>query len=118
MVFAAATLSFERSAAVNEGTDIPYFREGVYVQYVADNVHHNIHTLDGHNTFHAMGMIAAVTPATSSTVQIPRVSVTAEDTAAIGKVNIKHFIFESDSSQSLQYKKLEQYDTEDTTSNV
>ena len=30
----------------------------------------------------------------------------------------KHFISESDGSQSLQYKKLEQYDIEDPTSNV
>ena len=85
---------------------------------MADNVDHNIRTPDGHNTFHGMGMIAAVTPATSRTGQIPRVSVTAEDIAAIGKVNIEDFISESDGSQSLQYKKLEQYDTEDPTSNV
>ena len=51
----AAVTKFERSAAVNEGTDIPHFREGIFMQYVADNVDHNIHTLDGHNTFHGMG---------------------------------------------------------------
>ena len=42
---------------MNEGTDIPHFREGTFVQYVADNVDHNIRTLDGHNTFHGMAMI-------------------------------------------------------------
>ena len=63
-------------------------------------------------------MIAEVTPATSRTGRIPRVSVTSEDIAAIGNVNIEHFISESDGSQSLQYKKLEQYDTEHPTSNV
>ena len=88
------------------------------MQYVADNVDHNIRTLDGHNTFHGMGVIAAVTPATYRTGKIPRVSVTAENVAAIGKVNIEHFISESDGSQSLQYKKREQYDTEEPTSNV
>ena len=31
-------------------------------QWSADNVDHNIGTLDGKNTFHGMGMIAAVTP--------------------------------------------------------
>ena len=80
---------------------------------LADNVDHNILTLDGHNTFHGMGMIAA-----SRTSRIPCVSVTAEDIAAIGKVNIEHFISESDGGQSLQYKKLEQYDIDDLTSNV
>ena len=88
------------------------------MQYVADNVDHNIRTLDGHNTFHGMGMIAAVKPATSRTGRIPHVPATAEDIAAIGKVNIEQFISESDGSQLLQYKKLEQYDTEDPTSNV
>ena len=88
------------------------------MQYVNDNVDHNIRTLDGHNTFHGMGITAAVTPATSRTGGIPCVSVTAEYIAAIGKINIEHVISESDGSQSLQYKKLEQYDTEDPTSNV
>ena len=33
-----------------------------FVQWSADNVDHNIGTIDGKNTFHGMGMIAAVTP--------------------------------------------------------
>ena len=57
-------------------------------------------------------MIVAVTRATSRTGRIPNLSVTAEDIAAIGKVNIEHFISEYDGSQSLQYKKLEHYDTQ------
>ena len=64
------------------------------MQYMANNVDNNISTLDEHNTFHGMGMIGTVTPATSRTGRIPRVSVTAEDIAAIGKVNIEHFISE------------------------
>ena len=56
---------------MNEGTDTPHFREGTFVQFVADNVDHNRRTLDVHNTFHGMGMIAAVTPATSRTGRIP-----------------------------------------------
>ena len=99
-------IKFERNAAVSEVTDIPNLEKGTFVQYVADNVDHNIRTLDGHNTFHGMGMIAIVTPGTSRTGQIPRVSVTAEDVAAVGKVNIEQFISESDGSQSLQYQKL------------
>ena len=84
----AEVIQFERSAAVTEGTDTPHFREWTFVQYVADNVDHNIRTLDGLNTFHGMGMIVEGTPATSRTGRIPRVSVTAEDIAAIGKVTI------------------------------
>ena len=42
------------------GTQVP-FSEGSCIQYVADNVDHNICTLDGHGTFHGMGIIAAIT---------------------------------------------------------
>lgn len=56
---------FEENAALSHGTDIPNF-ESQFVQYVADNVDHNIRTLDGNDTFHGMGMIAAITPGTNS----------------------------------------------------
>ena len=36
------------------------------VLFAAVNVDHNIVTLDGKGTFHGMGMLAAVTPATNS----------------------------------------------------
>ena len=32
------------------------------MQFVADNADHNLRTLDGHETFHGMGIIAAATP--------------------------------------------------------
>ena len=41
---------FERSAAFSHGTDIPNFSDQS-VQYVADNVDHNIRTLDGMTLF-------------------------------------------------------------------
>ena len=72
---------FEMSAAQTKGTDIP----GHFVQYVADNVEHNVCTLDGQNTFHGMGIIAAVTPTTHSDSPIPRCSTTAAEIANIGK---------------------------------
>ena len=53
---------YESSAAVSQGTDIVRFHSGQFIQYSADNVDHNIRTLDGNNTFHGMGMIACVTP--------------------------------------------------------
>jgi len=34
-------------------------REAVFTQFVADNVDHNVRTVDGQNTFHGMGIIAA-----------------------------------------------------------
>ena len=35
--------------------------ENAFIQYIADNVDHNIATLDGKDTFHGMGIIAATT---------------------------------------------------------
>ena len=35
--------------------------ENAFIQYIADNVDHNIATLDGKDTFHGMGIIAART---------------------------------------------------------
>lgn len=37
---------------------------GHFGQHVADNVDHNLRTLDGMNTFHGMGIIAAITSGT------------------------------------------------------
>ena len=41
------------------GNEIPDFNSGAFTQWVADNVDHNIATLDGKATFHGMGIIAA-----------------------------------------------------------
>ena len=35
---------------------------GAFTQWVADNVDHNLATLDGQGTFHGMGIIAVSTP--------------------------------------------------------
>ena len=88
------------------------------IQYVADNIDHNICTLDGHNTFHGMGMIATVTPGTYNTKTIPQVNVSAEDIAAVGHVNIKHFMSKVNGLQSNVYSKLQEPDVEDPTSNA
>ena len=61
-----------------------------FVQYAADNVDHNIHTLDGHDTFNGMGMIAAITPGARSSWPIPRAKVTSLDVALVGRVKRKY----------------------------
>ena len=45
---------------------------GRFVQYIADNVEHNIQTQDGHGTFHGMRMVAAITPAQSTPIVVPQ----------------------------------------------
>ena len=80
---------FEQNAALSYNTDIPNYMSE-FVQYAADNVDHNSRTLDGHNTFHGMGMIVVITPENQCTKPIPRVKVTYKDVAIVGRVPI-HF---------------------------
>ena len=55
------TQKFEASAANANNTDINSFLTDMFIQYVADNVYHSLRTLDGHNTFHGMGLVACIT---------------------------------------------------------
>ena len=79
---------FEQKAVLSYGTDISNYSLQ-FVQYVADNVDHNIRTLDGNDTFHGMGMIAAITPEIKKSNPILRVKVTRRDIAAIGRVPVQ-----------------------------
>ena len=96
---------FEHNAAQSHGTDIPNLTTE-FVQYGADNVDHNIRTLDGHGTFHGMGMTAAVTPGTSSGCSIPRAKVTSLDVAIVGTVQIRFHKEESCGMSAVTYQKL------------
>ena len=80
---------FGQNAAVNQGTDIPS-HTSEFVQYVADNVDHNIRTLNGNDTFHGMGIIAAVTPGTTQSQLVPRRQVNTEDISKAGCIQIQH----------------------------
>ena len=96
---------FERNAAQSYGTDIPNLTTE-FVQYAADNVDHNIRTLDGHGTFHGMGMIAAITPGTRSSRSIPRVKVTPLDVAIVGRVQIRYHKEERRGMTAVTYQKF------------
>ena len=109
---------FERNASVCQGTDIPNLTPDQVVQYVANNVDHNIITIDDQNTFHGMGMIATITPATSTSYHIPRVTVPTEDICSIGHVNIKYFTSLSEGIRSLSYQPLDLPNVEDPTSAI
>ena len=43
---------FESSAAVSKGTSMPDYTPTQFLQYIADNVDHDIRTIDGKGTFH------------------------------------------------------------------
>lgn len=51
---------YERSAAVNHGNDLPAHDQNQHLQFVVDNVDHNIATLDGSGAFRGMGLIYTI----------------------------------------------------------
>ena len=110
--------SFERSASLCQGTDIPNFTPGRIIQHAADNVDHNKITIDGHNTFHGMGMIATITPATTGSFHIPCSKIPTEDICSIGHIRIKHFIPAADGFKSLSYRSLSIPHMKDPTSAI
>ena len=50
---------FKQSVMANDDSSTEVVLDGSFTQWVADNIDHNICTLDGENTFHGMGIIAA-----------------------------------------------------------
>lgn len=75
----AEVMRYERSAAVAQETEIPGYSQEHHMQYIADNVDHNVATVDSSGTFHGMGIIAAVTPGIHTNKPVPNVHVTAAD---------------------------------------
>ena len=53
--------TFERNSAISgASTVVGEVNDGSMLMFMVDNVDHNICTLDGKNSFHGMGMIAAL----------------------------------------------------------
>ena len=108
---------YQQSAAVSQPLEIPGLIQGQFLQFVADNIDHNTQTLDGLNTFHGMGMISAVTPGIKCTSRrIPCVTVTAEDVAAVAKVDI-HFD-KNVERFNIKYEKLPDISIDDNSRNT
>ena len=86
---------FEITAVVASGTELNIPDGDCLVQYVADNVDHNIRTNDGKNTFHGMGIIATITPRNTDSqtysVISRRKNITLEEIANIGQINIHQY---------------------------
>ena len=62
--------TYERNAAVAYGTEVHGYTPDHHIQYIADNVDHNVAPIDGTGTFHGMGIIVAVTPRTQSSRKV------------------------------------------------
>ena len=82
---------YERSAAVDQGTEIPGWIPVRFMQYVADNVDYNSRILDRSGTFHGMGIIATITPGTKTTTVAQKKDVTANEIAQTGHIAIRPY---------------------------
>ena len=91
---------FEKCAAMQQGTCLSPLEleedDKMYsLQYMADNIDHNISNLDGRNTFHAMGMMATITPATKLVSKIKsHTTLSKDELINTAKVNIPQYMFE------------------------
>ena len=83
-------LNYSRSAAFHLGTDLSV-SHGSFVQYIGDNVDHNLKTLDGSNTFHGMGIVATITPGIKSALMIPKGKVPSSNILSKSHINITYF---------------------------
>ena len=57
-------MKYKQSVIQNESLEniIAQYIPGTFTQLVADNIDHNVATLNGQETFHGMGIIADSTP--------------------------------------------------------
>ena len=104
---------FERSAAVAQKTEVDGFTPGHFIQYVADNADHNTRTIDGHGTFHGMGIIACITPRIERASVIPPVKITAKDLEKVGHINIVPYVQKSGGLKTLTYQEVEEHSEDD-----
>ena len=86
-----------------------------FLQYIADNVDHDIRTIDGKGTFHGMGIIAAVTPGIRKSHIIKRVHVSQEELENVAKIDIKFCQQPAKSESSVRFIELHQGPVIDTT---
>ncbi|VDI57078.1 Hypothetical predicted protein [Mytilus galloprovincialis] len=75
---------FEMNAAASRSTENENENQS-FVQYIADNVDHNIRSLDGFGTFHGMGIIAASTPGIKTARSVPRANPSIKEITALAK---------------------------------
>lgn len=76
------------------------------IKYVADNVDHNLRTLDGKNTFHGMGIISIHSSSSITNFKVPRIKANLQDVKALGSVDIIPYIEQTTPATTLFYRKL------------
>ena len=86
------------------GNDIDVLNTGLL--FATDNVDHNSLTLDGKETFHGMGMVAALTPGHKTDQTIPRHKTNALNIVEKSKVEIIDHHFAMHVRRKITFKEL------------
>lgn len=99
-------IKFERNAAVSGNCVFFNAAENTTLLLAADNVDHNICTVDGKNTFHGMGMIIAVTPKNNIYPTVKRRVVGDIDIKNLAKVDIVQYKQANNMLKDISFCKL------------
>lgn len=103
-------INFSKCAANFRDTDV--LRAGHFGQYIADNADHNLRTIDGHGTFHGMGIIVAVTPGITQQHKVPKIK-SADSSFLDAKIAIRYYKSVTGKGAELYYRNLLQIDAVD-----
>ena len=76
------------------------------LHFVAGNVDHNTSTLNGDNTMHDMGIIAAVTKGKFTQIDVQREFISNEDINRLAKINVLHYYEERNIRSIFKYKNI------------
>jgi len=76
------------------------------VLFAADNVDHNIITLDGRGTFHGMGMVAATTPGQVTTHAVRRKNISNLNLKEMSQVDIIDYRFSTFARRNIMFEIL------------
>ena len=82
---------FEMNAASKPVDSDAIKKDAYFLQYVADNVDHNVRTIDGHGTFHGMGIISVSTPGSQERRTIPRLNPSLTEITELAKIHVKFY---------------------------
>ena len=77
--------------------------------FAADNVDHNIITLDGKGTFHGMGMIATLTPGQKANRMIPRHNISQLNITEKTRIEIKQLRFANKACRDILFQDLPRF---------
>ena len=111
-------LQFQASAAFHQNISLPPIPEDSVLHFAADNVDVDIRTLDGHNTFHGMGIIGIITKGCFSQLKLPRRKVTSDEVLSVGTIDFKMFKMNATKNLSLIFEILTDISIVDNTKSL